>query len=442
VTDSSTIAAVAERLDLEQLGLEMHDLARALFPIHRSLTGDGFRQTLDVLARTLPLERFDVPSGTRVFDWTVPQEWNVREAWVKGPDGRTVIDVADQTLHLLGYSASFRGRISRAELLAHLHSLPERPDWIPFRTSYYRKQWGFSVADRVKRELPDGMYDVLIDTTLEDGSLTYAEHEIRGSSEDAVLVSCHACHPSMANDNLSAVVVAHRLARLLAGVRTRRTYWFLFLPGTIGAVTWLARNPARIARIRHGLVLTCLGDRGGLTYKRSRRGDAAIDRIAAHVVAARPVHRVLRFDPFGADERQYCSPGIDLPVGRLSRTPDQMFPEYHTSADDLDFITPQSLGDSLAALVEIVEILEGDRLYRSTSPMGEPQLEHHGIYDRLGRAPNRDELSRAVAWVLNLSDGRHTLFDIAERAAMPFRAISQASGLLESSGLVEPVERG
>jgi aminopeptidase-like protein len=246
----------------------------------------------------------------------------------------------------------------------------------------------------------------------------------------------------MANDNLSALVVAHRLARLLAGVRTRHTYWFLILPGTIGAITWLARNPERAARIRHGLVLTCLGDRGGLVYKRSRRGNAAIDRIAAHVVSASRPHRVLAFEPFGADERQYCSPGIDLPVGRLSRTPDHLFPEYHTSADDLDFITPRSLGESLAALVEIVEILESDRAYRNTSPMGEPHLAGRGLYDMIDRAPNRDELLRAVAWMLNLSDGGRTTFDIAERASMPFRAIRDAADLLQASRLVEPLDRG
>lgn len=441
MSDSPGIAELARTLDLDPAGREMHDLAGVLYPICRSITGHGFRASLDVISDALPLERFEVPSGTRVFDWIVPAEWNVREAWIKGPDGRMVIDFARHNLHLVGYSIPFRGRVSRAELQAHLHSLPDRPDWIPYRTSYYDEQWAFCVEDRIRNALPDGTYEVCVDTALENGSLTYAEHVIRGTSDEAVLISCHSCHPSMANDNLSAMVVAQQLARLLGGVSTRYSYWFLFVPGTIGAITWLAQNPERRPRIRHGLVLTCLGDPGCLTYKRSRRDDAPIDRITSHVLAGRGPHRTMKFDPFGNDERQYCSPGIDLPVGRLCRTPDHMFPEYHTSADDMSFITPRSLADSLAALVEIVEVLERDSAYRNVNPMGEPQLGRRGVRAALDRARNREELSRAAAWVLNLSDGEHSLFDIAERSALPFRVIREAANLLESSRLLEPTGR-
>jgi aminopeptidase-like protein len=371
----------------------------------------------------------------------VPKEWNIRGAWVKGPDGAIVVDFARHNLHVLNYSAPFRGRVGRDELLGHLHSLPDHPDWIPYRTSYYEETWGFCVADRVKSALAEGPYEVLVDTTLEPGWLTYAEHVVRGETEDEVLISCHGCHPSLANDNLSGLAVANRLARLLSEVETRLTYRFLIVPGTIGAITWLARNEDRLGRIRHGLVLTCLGDRGPLTYKKSRRGNATIDRAVLHVLATtRDAHRVLEFDPYGYDERQYCSPGFDLPVGRLTRTPHGMFPEYHTSADDLDFITAASLADSLAALLGVLDVLENDRRYENLNPKCEPQLGRRGVYGKLGGVPDPGPASRAMFWVLNLSDGGHGLLDIAERARMPFGTIRDAASVLYATGLLRPID--
>jgi len=439
--NGADIAGVVKRLDFDRAGREMHELAREMYPICRSITGRGFRSTLDILERSVPLERHEVPTGTRVFDWTVPKEWNIRGASVKGPDGTTIVDFARHNLHVLNYSAPFRGRVSRDQLLRHLHSLPDHPDWIPYRTSYYEETWGFCVPDRVKASLPEGQYDVVVDSTLEAGSLTYAEHVVRGAVDDEVLISCHGCHPSLANDNLSGLVVANRLARMLSEVETRLTYRFLIIPGTIGAITWLARNQQGSGRIRHGLVLTCLGDPGQLTYKKSRRGDATIDRAVLHVLSTtRDAHRVLDFDPYGYDERQYCSPGFDLPVGRLTRTPHGMFPEYHTSADDLGFITAESLADSLAALLGVVEVLEHDRKYENLNPKCEPQLGRRGVYGKLGGIPDPGPASRAMFWVLNLSDGGNGLLDIAERARMPFGTIREAANVLESTGLLRPLD--
>lgn len=425
----------------ENLGREILAVIEELYPICRSITGDGVRQTLAIVGRQIPLERHEVPSGTRVLDWTVPDEWNVRDAWVNNRAGERVIDFRRSNLHLLNYSEPVAPRrVSRAELLEHLHTLPEHPDWIPYRTSYYRPAWGFCLAQRTLEGMTDGSYEVCVDTTLAPGALTYGECILPGDGRDEVFFSCHCCHPSLANDNLSGIAVATALARYVAELPRRRyTYRFLFIPGTIGAITWLARHEEDARRIRHGLVLSGLGDGGPLTYKRSRVGQAPIDRAAALVLAGRtPPGRLLDFSPYGYDERQYGSPGFDLPVGRLGRTPHGEYPEYHTSADDLSFVRPDRLADSLEALVEIVHVLEHDGRYLNRYPKGEPQLGRRGLYRQTGGAPRLPQYETAVLWVLNQSDGRHSLLDIAARAGLPFAAVRQAAQALEEAGLVTP----
>ncbi|HEU4898802.1 MAG TPA: DUF4910 domain-containing protein, partial [Actinomycetota bacterium] len=347
-------------------GEELYKLVAELYPICRSITGDGVRRTLEIVDRELGgLEVSEVPTGTEVLDWTVPREWNVRDAWVANAAGERVIDFQASNLHLVSYSVPVRATMSLAELKEHLFILPDQPDLVPYRTSYYAERWGFCASQRLVDSLPEGDYEVCVDSTLADGHLTYGERLVEGRTSDEVLVSCHVCHPSLANDNLSGIAVASRLARLLAeGPRPRYSYRFLFIPGTIGSITWLARNQDRTDRIRHGLVLSGVGDPGGFTYKRSRRGDAEIDRAVAHVLArsGRP-HTVVDFSPYGYDERQFCSPGFDLPVGRLSRTEFATYPEYHTSADDLDLVGPAQLQESLEVCREVVAVLEGNRRY-------------------------------------------------------------------------------
>lgn len=433
------LASLAGAVDRERLGDEMYALAEELYPVCRSITGPGLRQTLDVLGRKLPLERRRVASGTPVFDWTVPKEWSIREAWLRGPDGRKVVDFADCNLHVVNYSVPVHRRLSLEELRPHLHTLPDRPDWTPYRTSYYDETWGFCLPHRVAERLPPGEYEAFIDATLADGHLDYAELVLPGESEEEFLFSCHCCHPSLANDNLSSLAVASSLAGLLEGASHRYTYRFLFIPGTIGAITWLARNEAAAARVRHGLVLACLGDPGPFTYKRSRRDDAAIDRAVAHVLA-RSGHawETRRFVPYGYDERQYGSPGFDLPVGRLTRTPNGEYPEYHTSADDLALIRPGALADSLELLLELLAVVEGDGYYVNTQPRCEPQLGRRGLYGALGGLPDPGARSMAMLWILNLSDGEHSLLEIAERAELPFALIRETAGLLEGEGLLRP----
>src|SRR5260370_23877847 len=373
------------RSDLDGEGGAMMALVEELFPICRSITGNGVRQTLTILQRHVPLELNEVPSGTPVLDWTVPREWNIREAYIARVDGTCVVVFAANNLHVLQCSQPIDGVMPLAELRPHLHTLPDQPDWIPYRTSYYTENWGFCLTHRQLSSLADGHYRVVIDTDLRPGHLSYGELLIPGESEDTVLFSCHVCHPSLANDNLSGIAVATMLARHVQTLRPRYSYRFLFIPGTIGSLTWLARNEDKVGRIVHGLVLSCLGDSGGMTYKQSRRGNAAIDRIVAHVLRHDEVpHRIRPFVPYGYDERQYCSPGFDLPVGCLMRTPNGEYPEYHSSAANLSVLLPEGLYHSLAVLRRTVAVIEEDIVYRSRNPKGEPQLGRRGLYATIG----------------------------------------------------------
>ena len=425
-------------------GEELYKLVAELYPICRSITGDGVRRTLEIVDREVGgLAVSEVPTGTQVLDWTVPREWNVRDAWVADVAGERVIDFQASNLHLLGYSMPVRATMPLAELKQHLFTLPDHPDWVPWRTSYYAGRWGFCASQRLVDSLPDGDYEACVDTTLADGHLTYGEHLVEGQTDEEVLVSCHVCHPSLANDNLSGIAVATGLARRLAERRPRYSYRFLFAPGTIGSITWLARNQDRLDRVRHGLVLSGLGDPGGFTWKRSRRGDTVIDRAMAHVLgrSGRP-HQLVDFSPYGYDERQYCSPGFNLPVGRLSRTPFATYPEYHTSADDLDFVGPGQLADSLEVCQEVVEVLEGDRTYLNLSPKGEPQLGKRGLYGQIGGRSDAEERQMAMLWVLNLSDGGMSLLEVAERAGLPFALVAEVAGALEAAGLLSRTAGG
>jgi len=430
------VAELRRTIDLTAAGEEMYGLIAELYPICRSITGDGVRQTLARLARDIELVCHEVPTGTRVFDWTVPREWNIRDAWVKNAQGERVIDFRRSNLHVLQYSTPVRRTVGVDELRQHLHSIPEHPQWIPYRSSYYEDAWGFCIEHERRAQLTDQAYEVCIDSRLEDGSLTYGECAIAGGSDDEFLFSTHTCHPSLCNDNLSGVALAAQLAKQLAPLELRYSYRFLFIPGTIGSITWLSRNAPRLSRIRHGLVVACVGDGGAFRYKRSRCG-AEIDRASEHVLRhAGADYEVRDFTPYGYDERQYCSPGFDLPVGSLTRTPNDCFPEYHTSADDLGFITPRNLSESLRCYLEVIDLVESNRRYASTNPKGEPHLGSRGLYRAVGGQPSPERAQMALLWVLNLSDGRHSLLDIAERAQLDFDTVRHAADLLAAHGLL------
>jgi aminopeptidase-like protein len=418
-------------------GQTAYELMRRLFGLCRSLTGDGVRATFDILAEHIPIERTEVPSGTQVFDWIVPDEWNIRDAYVAAPDGSRVIDFRDSSLHVVSYSEPVRATLPLDELRERLYTLPEQPDAIPYRTSYYSRTWGFCLPHRRLAELEPGDYEVMIDSTLGPGHLTYGEVVLEGAGDKEVLISTYVCHPSLANDNLSGIAVATMLAKELAQRERRHTYRIVFAPGTIGPLTWLHVNRDRLDRIAHGLTVSCIGDAGGLTYKRSRRGDADVDRAVATVLrdSGKP-HRILDWDPWGGDERQFCSPGFNLPVGTLMRTPHGEFDGYHTSADSLDRISPAALEEAVATCLAVVDVLETDRTPVNLSPYGEPQLGRRGLYRSTGGAVSSPVEEKAFLWLLNLSDGSASLLDIADRSGIAYPVIRRAAERLEQAQLL------
>jgi aminopeptidase-like protein len=439
---AGTTIAMALHPDSPQLGKSLYSFVSELYPICRSITGNGLRETLRRIGERISLQIQEVPSGARVFDWTIPREWNIRDAYVKNSRGERVIDFRSSNLHVVNYSAPVRKRLSLSELKQHLHSMPAHPDWIPYRTSYYHENWGFCLSQRQLDALTEGEYEAVIDSTLEDGSLSYGEFLLAGETSEEILVSTHCCHPSLCNDNLSGIAVAVLLAQVLSEQQRRYSYRFLFIPGTIGAITWLSRNEAAVPHIKHGLVLACLGDRGAFSYKKSRRGNAEIDRAVSHLLAGSgEAHRIRDFSPYGYDERQYCSPGFNLPLGVLNRTSHGEFPEYHTSADNLDFVSDAALGQSFRMCLKIFELLEHNRCYRSLNPKCEPQLGRRGLYRELGGQTDPQTRELAMLWVLNLSDGENSLLDIAERSGLPFEIIRQAAIGLERHELLAQLDK-
>ncbi len=420
----------------------MSALITRLFPICRSITGNGVRETLAILRETIPLQIDEVPTGTKVFDWTIPREWNIRDAYIKDTTGKRLIDFQKLNLHVVSYSTPLRCRMPFVELKEHLFTSAGNPDWVPYRTSYYNESWGFCLSENQLAQFdPNAEYDVCIDSSLKDGSLTYGECFLPGETPEEVLISSHVCHPSLANDNLSGIAVAVALAEALATAPRRYSYRFVFAPGSIGAISWLSRNEERLQMVRHGFVLTCVGDSAGITYKRSRHFKAEIDRAFLHILrhSGEP-HQVVNFSPYGYDERQYCSPGIDLPVGCMMRSVHGTFPEYHTSADNLDFVRPESLVNSLEQCLQVINLLELNRTYLNNSPKGEPQLGKRGLYQGLGDGSTRRQHELALLWVLNLSDGSHSLLDIAEEAGLPFATIKDAADALARTDLLSLVQ--
>jgi aminopeptidase-like protein len=416
---------------------ELYALVEELYPICRSITGDGVRKTLAILARYAPLQIHEVPTGSAMLDWTVPNEWNIRDAYIADVQGRRLVDFQKHNLHVLNYSIPIRRRVTRDELLQHIFSLPDQPSLIPYRTSYYAENWGFCVSHEQLQSLNDAEYEVCIDSTLAPGHLSYGEAVLPGESTSEILISAHVCHPSLADDNNSGLAIAALLARAFAQRGSRRhTLRFLFAPGTIGAITWLARNQENAQRIRHGLTLTCLGDSSPFTYKKTVFGNQEIDRVVQHVLAHSGYpHQIIDFFPYGYDERQYNSPGFRLPVGSLMRGRHGHFPQYHTSADNLQFVAPEHLHASMCVLYNVIETLDRNRSYQNVQPFGEPQLGKRGLYQALG-GTNIADLQLALLWVLNLSDGRHSLLDIAERSRMPFSTIRIAADMLVAHALL------
>ncbi len=430
-----------EKQTLQKMGDDMYSLMERLFPICRSITGAGVRETLEIIKEHIPIEIKNVPTGTPVFDWKVPKEWNIKDAWVKNEKGEKIIDFQKNNLHVLNYSTPIHQKMQLNELKEHLRTLPDHPDWIPYATSYYKENWGFCLSQNDFDKLEDGEYEVFIDSSLEDGNLTYGELVLPGETDEEIVMNCYVCHPSMCNDNLSGVVLLTELTKYLQNKDRHFTYRLLFIPETIGSITWLAQNENTVERIKHGLVVTCVGDKGEtLTYKKSREGNNEVDLAAEKVLEDFGCKfDLIDFNPAeGSDERQWCSPGFNLPFGSLMRTVYVHFPEYHTSADNLSTQSPETLADTLEKYIEILFVLDNNKTYQSLAPKGEPQLGRRGLYRQIGAPQGGVSLNEAaVFWMLNYADGKHSLLDIAKKSGLTFRQVKGAADACKEAGLLE-----
>ncbi len=437
---SNSIRTTLQAWDATTEGARVHEIASALFPFCRSITGDGLRNSLRALQKYVAVSLHEVPTGTQVFDWTIPKEWNIRDAYIKDSKGERVVDFQKSNLHVVNYSVPVNQIMRLKELKDRVFTLPSFPDLVPYRTSYYQETWGFCMSHKEWEKLRDQDYEVCIDSTLQPGHLTFAEFRIQGATDEEVIISAHSCHPSLGNDNISGMAVAARLAEHLATLPLRYSYRFLWVPATIGTIAWLALNESVLPKIKHGLVLSSVGDPGRFTYKRTRHGSAEIDRAVEYVLRVSGADFEMRdFTPYGCDERQYCSPGINRTVGCFTRTPNEEYPENHTSADNLHFITALALGESVEKLLAIVEVLENNQRYLTLNPKCEPQLGRRGLYAQMGGKGGR-LFNEAVVWLLNYCDGNHSLLDIAERSKVEFGKLVEAAQVLVANGLLRKME--
>lgn len=420
-----------------RLGSEIFSLIKELYPICRSITGEGVRETLKIISKTIPIQINEIKTGTKIFDWEIPKEWNVNDAYIIDPDGRKFAEFKKLNLHLLNYSIPFNGEVEFQELKKHLFTIPEQPELIPYRTSYYNENWGFCIAHNEFKNLSDGKYKVYIDTKLKSGVLNWGEYYIKGETEDEVLLTTHICHPSLCNDNLSGISILTHLVNTIQKKKLKYSYRFLFIPGTVGSITWLAQNKNRLNKIKYGLVMTLLGDSHNFTYKKSRRGDSLIDNAIKLISEINGNNiKIKEFIPFGYDERQFCSPGINLPVGCLTRSSYGEFPEYHTSADNLDFINEKNLLESYNFILDLILFIETNKKYLNLFPMCEPQLGKRDIYSAISGSNNRNK-ELALLWILNYSDGNNSLQDIAYKSKINIDVLEQSAKILERKGLIK-----
>jgi len=389
----------------------------------------------------MPTDRLVFKTGLKVFDWLIPKEWIVRDAYLIDPNGKKRAEYKVNNLHLIGYSVPFSGRMGLAQLRPQIHSLPGQPDAIPYLTTYYRENWGFCMSDRELQSLPEGEYQVCIDTELVDGHLEIGEAVIKGKSDREVLFSTYLCHPSMANNELSGPLLASFLYERISEMRNLHyTYRFVVQPETIGSIAYLSKRGDWLKeKLDAGFVITCVGDAGLFTYKSSRRGNALCDRVAKLILRDIGEHRLEAFAPFGSDERQYCSPGFNLPVGSLMRTMYGRFPEYHTSLDDKLFISFDAMTKALEAYLKIVSALEGNWVWKTNFPFCEPQLGKRGLYPTLGAQKQRERKVEALMWILNLADGKSDLLEIAERSGCEVEMLISVASEAEVAGLISKI---
>jgi len=457
------------KIDIPDSGEEIYKLIKELFPICRSITGNGVRETLEIIKKHISLETYEIPTGTKVFDWTIPKEWNIDDAYIIDPNGKKIIDFKKSNLHVVNYSIPINQKITLSKLKKHIHTIPQKPDWIPYITSYYSENWGFCMTHNEFLNLKEGEYHVVIKSKLEPGSLTYGEFLIPGKSTDEILLTCYVCHPSMCNDNLSGISLLTMIAKYMKNFENNYSIRFLFIPETIGSIAWLKNNEHILSRIKHGLVATCIGDKGNFTYKKSRKGNTELDITVKKILEkSKNNYKIIDFFPYGSDERQFCSPGFNLPVGSLLRSMygGEGFPEYHTSADNLDFMSKDNLSESFLTYISIILELETnfhnkqqrenqpinrstetetetDQRFLNLNPKCEPQLGKRGIYHQLGgqvdKLNNRD-IELAIFWILNLSDGTNSINKITKKSGISVEKIKTGLEILINSKLIQKIE--
>lgn len=429
-----------DKSESKGIGSRMHQMVTELFPICRSITGDGVRATLKTIQSSVPIQIFEVPSGTKAFDWEVPREWNIRDAYILDGDGKRVVDWKSNNLHVVGYSVPVDRWIDLAELQQHLYSLEQQPDAIPYVTSYYKERWGFCLRHADRLQLKEGIYRAVIDSTLENGSLTYGEIVLPGTTKEEIFLSTYVCHPSMANNELSGPVVTVELAKWLASQPRRYTYRIVFIPETIGSLVYLSRHLDYLKKnVVAGFVITCVGDDRTYSFLPSRKGNTLADRAALNILEANHPH----FDKYsfldrGSDERQYCSPGVDLPMVSIMRSKYGTYPEYHTSLDNLSLVTPDGLAGAYTVLRDCLELLEHNRNFQCTC-LGEPQLGRRGLYPTVQRGPTPGEATDMLN-LLAYADGENDLIEISKIIQVPCSRLYAMVDKLASVGLLKENE--
>ena len=420
------------------IGNQIHKLASELWPICRSITGNGVRQTLQIIKQHLPqLQLFEVPTGTQCFDWTVPKEWNINDAYIIGPSGDKIIDFKVSNLHVVGYSTPINKKLSLSELKEHLYTLPDQPDAIPYITSYYSEHWGFCLTHHQFEQLEEGEYHVVIDSELKEGHLTYAELLIPGQSDEEVFLSTYVCHPSLANNELSGPTVTTFLAKwLLEQDNLKYSYRIIFIPETIGSLTYLSKNAEALKqRVRAGYNITCIGDDRDYSYIPSRAEHTLSDNVAKHVLShIEPNYKTYPFFESGSDERRYCAPGIDLPIACVMRTKYNHYPEYHTSLDDLTLVTPDGLQGGYNALRKCLEVIENNEVLKLTV-LCEPQLGKRGLYPNLSTKQSNQMVSNMMNFI-SYCDGHSSTLEIAEKIKVPMWELYEIIGNLKREGLL------
>lgn len=421
-------------------------LLRRLFPLCRSITGEGVRETLRIINEYAEFRIEEYPSGTMVHDWTIPDEWRVREAYIEDSAGNRVVDFQENNLHLMSYSRPLRATLSFDDLAPHLHSLPDHPSLIPYRTSYYQDDWGFCLSqDQLNGLDRNGDYRVVVDTDLKPGSLTLAHAVLAGTSGKEFLFSTYCCHPSMANDNVSGMVGAVLLYRALRDRRRRHGYRFVIAPETIGAITYLAHHGAELANVAGGFVLSCMAGPDPLGYKETFHGDHLIDRSTRLAFRDAGLDFIpYPFIPNGSDERQYSSPGYRIPMGTITKSKYYEYPFYHTSGDDLDFVSPDNLEKTCRVYLSVIDMLEENAVFVSRSPHGEPHLGKRGLHPAVGgtygqTASSDHEETDVIAWIMFLADGSSDLIAMAERSGVPFHRLARTARRLTEGGLLEEI---